>query len=598
MSWFRDAFEKVKEKGAAVKGIAKEVSHKAKEVKSRLIGSVTAAELEVQLESRAGGICSLPEMVDILRGWSSNITSADSGPRFIDDDRQLSFVQVMLRSHAVEELLALIVCHPFFRAEIHRCWPTVRDDDIVKEGNLSDSQLASIHLFSFLSKVFRENDKVWHPLVLILLSPHGLDNENLFDDDRKSSWVARCERGKFRFLELSVIAGLKKDWYDDWLEKERRDLAAAVDTKRNQIIQSGVGYDQIWQRIKLSGDLVDLYESVRDNLDDCAMHRASRRKAFSELLSAKQTEADSQIETAVSEKMQSRERQDIVHSNLNSIEDQFKPRLEAILEERTAIDFKISSLEETKRKLKLELERVSQELVDVQAAQRDAMKYESNLRSELVASRSKLNEVFIKEQDCEKACDLDAQISGQIVCVLENLRTRSDEAFQKSSDEIGDVYTQFDSAFVEAVQDHMVVLAESIQELFRRSKRYSDELESVKRNRNAQSVSSMLHSSLKENEKEEFSASQERMDVKVNELLGRLGEQATQTSEFNNMFREFYKRFEAKLSSNRLLKGEVEKITVVFAETEKILKKYVAEVPAMPHHATALLVEEGGGACD
>ena len=47
MSWFRGAFDKVKEKGAAVKGIAKDVAHKTKEVKSRIMGANTTGELQV-----------------------------------------------------------------------------------------------------------------------------------------------------------------------------------------------------------------------------------------------------------------------------------------------------------------------------------------------------------------------------------------------------------------------------------------------------------------------------------------------------------------------------------------------------------------------
>lgn len=49
MSWFKGAFDKVKEKSAAVKDIAKEVAHKTKEVRSRLIGNINSAELEVCL---------------------------------------------------------------------------------------------------------------------------------------------------------------------------------------------------------------------------------------------------------------------------------------------------------------------------------------------------------------------------------------------------------------------------------------------------------------------------------------------------------------------------------------------------------------------
>ena len=47
MSWLKGAFDKVREKGAAVKEIARDVAHRTKEVRSRLMGASTASELEV-----------------------------------------------------------------------------------------------------------------------------------------------------------------------------------------------------------------------------------------------------------------------------------------------------------------------------------------------------------------------------------------------------------------------------------------------------------------------------------------------------------------------------------------------------------------------
>ena len=47
MSWFKGAFDRVREKGAVVKEIAKDVAHKTKEVKSRLVGASTTSDLQV-----------------------------------------------------------------------------------------------------------------------------------------------------------------------------------------------------------------------------------------------------------------------------------------------------------------------------------------------------------------------------------------------------------------------------------------------------------------------------------------------------------------------------------------------------------------------
>jgi hypothetical protein len=47
MSWFKGAFDRVRERGSVVKEIAKDVAHKTKEVKSRIIGASTSSELQV-----------------------------------------------------------------------------------------------------------------------------------------------------------------------------------------------------------------------------------------------------------------------------------------------------------------------------------------------------------------------------------------------------------------------------------------------------------------------------------------------------------------------------------------------------------------------
>jgi len=43
---------------------------------------------------------------------------------------------------------------------------------------------------------------------------------------------------------------------------------------------------------------------------------------------------------------------------------------------------------------------------------------------------------------------------------------------------------------------------------------------------------------------------------------------------FRTMFGNFFGQFETRISSNRLLKGEVDKVNVVFGETDRLLKKH------------------------
>lgn len=587
MSWFKDALEKVKEKGAAVKGIAKEVSHKAKEVRSRLIGSATASEIQTQLESRAGSILSLLELVDVLRGWSANLAS--DGPKYADVDRQVTFAHILLRSKTIEELLASLVCRSDLRMELCGAWPEVASLEETS-SSMTDGQLAAFHLYQFLSKTLQGEKNNWTEIVGLLLAPHGKDEEvDIAESSSCESWLSVCESRNFRFLELSLIASLKRDWYADFLEKERRELGSNVDLKRTQLLQTS---DQVWTRIKLSDELVALYESVRDNLDDSTLHRAGSRKTFLSSLASLEQAADNQKSLAKTEKENAKNRQLEVKSKMETTECEFKPRLEAILDERTAIDFKIANLEDHKKRLKLELEKVSQELVEAQTAQRDVMDYEQVVRADLVSTRNKLSDMLAKESSEETACDLNETLNLKLIDIIKKISENSEVGFQNSTSAIGDVHAQVESAFVEAIQDHMQILGEAIQELFRKSKRLADELESVKRTRNAQSMSAMLGSGQNGNETEEFSATLDRLELKASDLMDRLAAQSDELAMFSETFQAFLKRFDNKITNNRLLGGEVDKIQFVFAETEKVLKKYAPQVPVVTAKPTELLVEE------
>jgi hypothetical protein len=47
MSWFKGALDKVKEKSVVVKELARDVASKTKEVRSRILGTGSAADLSV-----------------------------------------------------------------------------------------------------------------------------------------------------------------------------------------------------------------------------------------------------------------------------------------------------------------------------------------------------------------------------------------------------------------------------------------------------------------------------------------------------------------------------------------------------------------------
>lgn len=543
----------------------------------------------------------------MLRPWISNIQLDEQlkGSRYQDsateENRQLNFSQVLLRSNAIEELLACIVCNPMLRVELLLPWGKLKDDSADSTPNsdrthtgsdMSETQLAVMTLYQFLTKMLVGDMSVWFGVVTILLSQHGHDSteipENAFEEDIKirersdsaADWVARCERRGFRTTEIGLIRVLKRDWYDEWLEMERRDLAATVDLKKAEMIQknpsqiSSEPSQALWNRIKLSSELVDLHEFVKDNLDSSAMHRSETRKNVLTRLDESRTQVEAAKQAAKTEQEKCAERKLIIQENSRITEKDYEPRMKAIFEERIVVDSKIASLEERRSQLKIELENVITQLADAQAVQRGCMGAEQKLRTDINARRDKFETMMLEESSEERENKLDVEICQSTTVAIDSIMEKIDSIYTADANQLNDVYTQFDNAFVEAVQDHTTVLCESIQDIYRRTKRLADEMESVKRAKNSTSMSEMLHSGLNEPEKQEFSASVERLNVKLGEVESKLRLEREELDRFEQTFNGFYKRFENKLMANRLLKGEVDKVDVVFAETLKILNKY------------------------
>ena len=581
----------------------------------------------MQLEVRAGSVMSLDQLQDTVRSWLAQLQNDANhkGYRYpeegSDNSRSLSFTQVLLRSSCVEELLACVVCNPTVRADLISAWATIKDESpdstpsserTHANSDLSVGQLAASSLYQLLTKTLTGEESVWFDIVSILFSPHGHDEtyvpEDRMEEDVKireranssADWVARCERIGFRAVELQLVRSLKRDWYMDWLEAERRELATLVDSKKNQMINrtsSGEFPDTngaLWQKVSLSGDLVDLYEQIKDNLDTCAMHRTEEKKALLTALDVQSSEVEKLRILAESEQVKSLDRQTGIRLNADETEVEYKPKLEAILEQRVGIDERIKSLESEKLRLKIELERVSAALVTAQTEQRVNMETEDRTRGELNSSRIKFETMLESEQAEESESKLDASLNGRCLGSIQNTKDRVGAYFSEKGNELNDIYTQFDNAFIEAVQDHITVLCESIQEIYRQCKKIGDDLETTKKSKTAQSMSQVLNAALNEFEKEEFSASLERLNIRTVELEGKLGEEAKEVKKFAEVFAEFFKRFETKLTSNRLLKGEVDKVKVVLGEADKILNKYamVSTTTVAPPTVADTLIEE------
>lgn len=515
-----------------------------------------------------------------------------------DSNRSITFTQALLRCSAIEEVLACIVCNARMRSELSQAWSSVRED-LSSSDDTSDAQLAAAALNQVLARVLSGEESVWFDIVSILLSPHGNDDtevpQDKYEEDMKirefADWVARCDRTGFRSVELNLIRILKRDWYDDYLQLERRELAQSVDLKRNQIL---VGSDtDVWQRTQLSTELVDLYESVRDNLDASAMHRSEEKKLVLSKLEEYKSQVEARKSSCMSSQASSIERQSVIKINCEKTETEFRPRLQQVMESRISTDKRIMDLEDEKRRLRQELERVSTELVTATNDQRECMLQEETIREELKQNRGKLEKMMSMEIREETEAKTDFEVFTRCFVAIRNSTDRLGQVFADSANELNEVYTHFNNAFVEAVQDHVSTLCDTIQDIYRQVRRQADELDNARKNRNSHSMTQLLVTPAvvtTNDTTEEFSASLERVDLRIADCEQKLKASAKDMERFRSMFASFFARFEAKISSNRLLKGEVDKVNVVFGETDRLLKKHNIVPSPIPVPASAVTV--------
>ena len=475
--------------------------------------------------------------------------------------------------------------------ELWGAWRTVKDDSpdasptsdrTHATSDYSEAQLAASLLYQLFSRTLSGGDKVWFELVATLLSPHGHDSRaGVEEEESKESWVSRCDRSGFRSLELGMLTQMKKDWLDNWLEEERREMAIILDQKRGELVERIPTLTNLtdpnaglWLRIRLSAELVDLYEAVKDNLDVCNMRRAESRKDAVSVSIQKKKEAEKMLEKAVNEKINANERQKILNRDSVQSDNDFKPQLEAVMEQRSAIDSRITKLEIEKARLRIELERVSGELADAQSAQRVVMDAEFDLRNQIGDTRNRFASLMVHELEEEKAEQVDMEIYAKEVKILDQIHASIDAEFAIASTELGEIYAQFDNAFIEAVQDHLIVLSDMMDEMHRAVKRLCEELDMIYRTRSSQALSRRIVG-VEQEEKEELDAMTERLNVKSFDLENKLrSETGSEVDKFSATFKTFHKRFESKFSSNRLLNGQVEKISETLALTQALIHKY------------------------
>jgi hypothetical protein len=527
MSWFKGAIEKVKEKGASVRGIALDVVNRGREISSRITGSVSGKELEATLELRAVSVSSCQEISELCL-WVINEIGQSSKTNYTigmsRDERGIRPIHILLRSRMIEILLETIITNPSLRGEIAEAWLTVRDES---EHSLA-SQVAAISLFRLLRRTMDGSETEWYNTISLLFS-EGLPVE-----------------AGLSMIEL-IGQALKRDWYEAWLRTEIEILQGQAESMRNASVTDP------WEKLTLSNDRVDTLAQMRDDINTLSLHRRERREYLESFLSSLKTKCERMVKETSPSTVSLEIR---AQKGMTDIE--FGRRLDDIAYRRADIDSKLDSLYAEQDRFRIELDRVTNEIEETLKQQRMCLQEEENVRDELIVSKANFeNLIQIQQMTMETA---------RILSDFSNISTATiDLIFAKLPDRFADS-TDDEFSTIESVQDHIALISGLVQESFRRIKRASDEIDTATRSL-AYSIQSV------EEEAHEFSASEDHTKASIERSMNVLSDEALDLAKLEESSTSFFGKFE--LNSNRLIQGEIEKFKVLLSESTRILQRHL-----------------------
>jgi len=181
----------------------------------------------------------------------------------------------------------------------------------------------------------------------------------------------------------SLAAMLKKDWREEYLERERKRMGVDAERLRLEVVaMKAAGNETEAERLELlrnrcvkSQSLINLYDDVAKNIQDSLTHVETHKKAQTEATDKLRTAMGKYQETMSASNKVSEERRSQLQQELQQSTAGLRDSIKSQEEERADIDQQIEDLESRKRELKMEVEKISGELFSLREKQRQQMAY-------------------------------------------------------------------------------------------------------------------------------------------------------------------------------------------------------------------------------
>jgi len=208
------------------------------------------------------------------------------------------------------------------------------------------------------------------------------------------------------------------------------------------------------KKVKASKDLVQLYTTLRKNMEIAVGHReksfAARNAELENVKTQMHSHRESLLTSASSTSKQSEELQQELTSAASCITSQLS-ELEGSLKD---VGQTISELEAKKRYLKMKIEEVTVQLNAKRNEQRKHMQDLDKARQSLAHAKKDFHTKIQSQEERISTADLDRELCVTMQTIIEKTESEISDALTKQIEGLGRKREQFDSHFVEVLKDH------------------------------------------------------------------------------------------------------------------------------------------------
>ncbi|KAF4660060.1 hypothetical protein FOL47_007309 [Perkinsus chesapeaki] len=538
-SWFRGAFESVKEKSTTLRQRVSQVRR----------GSTSVEAAIEALELRAAQVRNVQALVALYREWLASINEAEESLGQLMPNEQegvRSLAPMFIETTPSDEAFgaAEISCtrgDPLFIGEGHFGWlatliwtnvylvknwppqtasPSVAngstevgsdsasesDVRVVKERTLEEAAAdmegeAAGLLFSLLSKLLDGDSEVWVPVVAHILStsPEYLAASEPSEPAGAAASPSRTpaveafkkakEGGDACVWSLNILSHcLKKDWNASWLASEMKRNGIEADYRRQELMvaMNKRPQDNDWDkwfdaRLGQSENLVALWGRIRDH----ASSSIKCREAHEDIIAS---ECDKMTKSAVASSQKAalmangqRDTQARDASGLNCQEKRVEEQMNAMMTDRKEIDARIAALEAKKMKLRLELEKISEDLVEAQRQQVLCMQREDSVRKSLGDTRQSYQQSIRAAEEAENKYGRLQKRFDKIVELAGNSKRVVAETDEKMGVEMKKKLSQISQAYIGTCREHLRFIEDRMTNISENVKKLAQQKETLER---------------------------------------------------------------------------------------------------------------------